>query len=224
MMIGTDDLARSWRQTSKPCASGSPRSSSTRSGSGAARAAAAELTCCTSKPSRSRPTTSGSAMSSSSSTSSTLMASDLRHGARAKDSSRTVWRCVGVTQQSCPNLYVALASRLQELPYRSPHDKAVPMATVTSQGNTWPDAATRKRRPKTSPSAPAPRPWVLQLAIIALAIGFGATIALAVTDTTWSQVKAPGGAWIFLGSLTGRAGRDLALVMVLFVSRVAAVE
>jgi predicted ferric reductase len=98
------------------------------------------------------------------------------------------------------------------------------MATVTSQGNAWPDAATRKRRPKTSPSAPAPRPWVLQVAIIALAIGFGATIALAVTDTTWSQVKAPGGAWIFLGSLTGLAGTYLALVMVLLVSRVPAVE
>jgi len=98
------------------------------------------------------------------------------------------------------------------------------MATVTSQGHAWPDAATHKRRPKSSPSAPAPRPWVLQVAIIALAIGFGATIALAVTDTTWSQVKAPGGAWIFLGSLTGLAGTYLALVMVLLVSRVPAVE
>src|ERR1019366_849260 len=59
---------------------------------------------------------------------------------------------------------------------------------------------------------------------IALAIGFGPAIALAVTDTTWSQVKAPGGAWIFLGSLTGLAGTYLALVMVLLVSRVPAVE
>ena len=43
MMIGTDERARSCLQTSNPWASGSPRSSSTRSAGGADRAAAAVL-------------------------------------------------------------------------------------------------------------------------------------------------------------------------------------
>jgi predicted ferric reductase len=65
---------------------------------------------------------------------------------------------------------------------------------------------------------------VLQAALIVLALGFGATLALAVTATTWSQIRAPGGIATFIGSLTGLAGTYLALVMVLLVSRVPAVE
>ncbi len=65
---------------------------------------------------------------------------------------------------------------------------------------------------------------MLQAALIVLALGFGATLALAVTATTWSQIRAPGGIATFIGSLTGLAGTYLALVMVLLVSRVPAVE
>jgi predicted ferric reductase len=65
---------------------------------------------------------------------------------------------------------------------------------------------------------------LLLAALIVLALGFGATLALAVTGTTWAQIQSPGGAWIFFGSLTGLAGTYLALVMVLLVSRVPAVE
>jgi len=98
------------------------------------------------------------------------------------------------------------------------------MTTVTSKGAVWSDVPTRRRRSSTSPAGPAPRPWVLQAAVIVLALGFGATLALAVTATTWSQIRAPGGVAIFIGSLTGLAGTYLALVMVLLVSRVPAVE
>ena len=98
------------------------------------------------------------------------------------------------------------------------------MTTVTSKGAVWSDVPTRRRRSSTSPAGPAPRPWVLQAALIVLALGFGATLALAVTATTWSQIRAPGGIATFIGSLTGLAGTYLALVMVLLVSRVPAVE
>jgi predicted ferric reductase len=62
------------------------------------------------------------------------------------------------------------------------------------------------------------------VALLILALGFGATLALAVTATTWSQIRAPGGALTFVGNLTGLAGTYLALVMVLLVSRVPVVE
>ena len=65
---------------------------------------------------------------------------------------------------------------------------------------------------------------MLQWAASAVALGFGAIMALGVTDESWSQLRAPGGVTIFLGSMTGLAGTYLALVMVLLVSRVPAVE
>lgn len=65
---------------------------------------------------------------------------------------------------------------------------------------------------------------MLQCAIIALSLGFGATLALAFTSESWSQLHAPGGIAMLLGGLTGLAGTYLALVMVLLVSRVPAVE
>jgi len=73
-------------------------------------------------------------------------------------------------------------------------------------------------------SAPRPRPVVLRVAVVALGLGFGATLALGVTAESWSQVRAPGGVAMFLGSMTGLAGTYLALVMVLLVSRVPIVE
>ena len=55
-------------------------------------------------------------------------------------------------------------------------------------------------------------------------LGLGGTTALAVTDETASQFTAPGGAATFLGSLTGLVGTYLALMMVLLVSRIPAIE
>ena len=54
--------------------------------------------------------------------------------------------------------------------------------------------------------------------------GLGAVTALAITDETASQLSAPGGAATFLGSLTGLVGTYLALLMVLLVSRIPAIE
>lgn len=98
------------------------------------------------------------------------------------------------------------------------------MATLTTTTDAWSAKAGTRRRTGTSPPGPAPRPWVLQAAVVAVGVGFGATLALAVTAETWSQLRAPGGVTTFLGSLTGLTGTYLALVMVLLVSRVPAVE
>ncbi len=55
-------------------------------------------------------------------------------------------------------------------------------------------------------------------------IGLGATAALAIADETASELTAPGGAATFAGSLTGLVGTYLALMMVLLVSRIPAIE
>ena len=54
--------------------------------------------------------------------------------------------------------------------------------------------------------------------------GFGVVTALAITDETGAELRAPGGAVTFLGSLTGLVGMYLALLMVLLVSRIPAIE
>ena len=93
---------------------------------------------------------------------------------------------------------------------------------VTTQERKRPAGAQLRQRP--SRPSPPPRPWVLQWAAGAVGLGFGATVALGITAESWSQFKSTGGVAIFFGSLTGLAGTYLALVMVLLVSRVPAVE
>jgi predicted ferric reductase len=67
-------------------------------------------------------------------------------------------------------------------------------------------------------------PWAVNAALVVLGLGFGATLASAVTSETLSALRAPGGVAMFLGGVTGLAGTYLALVMVLLVSRVPLVE
>jgi predicted ferric reductase len=81
----------------------------------------------------------------------------------------------------------------------------------------------RGTRPARTPGK-APAPIVVNVALAVLGLGFGATVASAVTSETWSQLRAPGGMALFIGGLTGLAGTYLALVMVLLVSRVPHVE
>jgi predicted ferric reductase len=57
-----------------------------------------------------------------------------------------------------------------------------------------------------------------------LGLGFGATMGLSITAESWAQLHAAGGLAMFLGSAAGLAGTYLALVMVLLVSRVPAIE
>lgn len=65
---------------------------------------------------------------------------------------------------------------------------------------------------------------MLDAAVIAVWLGFGAAVGLAITAESWSQLRAAGGPAMFAGSVTGLAGTYLALVMVLLVSRIPAVE
>lgn len=69
-----------------------------------------------------------------------------------------------------------------------------------------------------------PRRLPADLASVLVGLGLGASVALALTTETGSQLSAPGGVATFLGSLTGLVGTYLALVMVLLMSRVAPVE
>ena len=83
--------------------------------------------------------------------------------------------------------------------------------------------STPRRRP-VSPPGPAPRPWTVTAAVVVLGLGFGATMGSSITAESWAQMHAAGGVAMFLGSAAGLAGTYLALVMVLLVSRVPAVE
>jgi predicted ferric reductase len=82
----------------------------------------------------------------------------------------------------------------------------------------------KRRQAPARPESPRPRPALARAGLIVAGIGLGATTALAVTDETASQLTAPGGPATFIGSLTGLVGTYLALMMVLLVSRIPAIE
>lgn len=65
---------------------------------------------------------------------------------------------------------------------------------------------------------------MLDAATILVGLGLGVAVGLALTAESRSQLRAPGGIAMFLGSLTGLVGTYLALVMVLLVSRIPAIE
>jgi predicted ferric reductase len=81
-----------------------------------------------------------------------------------------------------------------------------------------------RKRTVASRPGPAPRPIVAEIATSLAGLGFGICLALAVTAESWKQLSATGGVLMFLGNLTGLAGTYLALIMVLLVSRLPAVE
>jgi predicted ferric reductase len=96
---------------------------------------------------------------------------------------------------------------------------------VSSESVMWPAARRGKRRPLPArPQAPRPRPALARAALVLSGAGLGATTALAISDETASQFTAPGGVATFLGSLTGLVGTYLALLMVLLISRIPAIE
>ncbi|MHB8451265.1 MAG: ferredoxin reductase family protein [Mycobacteriales bacterium] len=72
--------------------------------------------------------------------------------------------------------------------------------------------------------APRPRPWVGDAAAVVAGLGLGATVGVTLTAETSHQLAAPGGLVTFLGNLTGLVGTYLALLMVLLVSRLPAME
>jgi len=81
-----------------------------------------------------------------------------------------------------------------------------------------------KRVVRRSRESPPPRPWVRSAALLFVGLGLGATVGVTLTAETLGEFKAPGGIAIFIGSLTGLVGMYLALVMVLLISRIPAVE
>jgi len=81
----------------------------------------------------------------------------------------------------------------------------------------------RKQQPDRLP-APEPHPALARIALLAAGLGLGSTTALTVTAEPASQLSAPGGLATFAGSLTGMTGTYLALIMVLLVSRIPAIE
>jgi predicted ferric reductase len=81
-----------------------------------------------------------------------------------------------------------------------------------------------KKRLPAAPESPRPRPVLARAGLVVAGAGLGAVTALAITDETAGQFGAPGGAVTFLGSLTGLVGTYLALLMVLLVSRIPAIE
>ena len=82
----------------------------------------------------------------------------------------------------------------------------------------------KRRHAPARPEVPRPRPALARGALVVAGAGLGAVTALAIVDETASQLSASGGAATFAGSLTGLIGTYLALMMVLLVSRIPAIE
>ena len=79
------------------------------------------------------------------------------------------------------------------------------------------------RGPRYRPTPP-PRPWVGKVAVVAAAAGLITVVAQGIAIETGTELSAPGGVAIFIGSLTGLVGMYLALLMVVLVSRIPPVE
>src|SRR5579862_9822052 len=116
----------------------------------------------------------------------------------------------------------ATCGRFMILSPSVPHSVGV-SALPFSSAQPLPAARDRKRRPRRRGSA-GPRPVVAGAALLAAGVGLGATTALTVTAETASQLSAAGGLATFAGNVTGMVGTYLALMMVLLVSRIPAIE
>jgi predicted ferric reductase len=89
------------------------------------------------------------------------------------------------------------------------------VAPRSRQGGKRPPALTQPHRPY---------PALARAGLVLAGAGLGAVTALAITDETGAELRASGGAATFLGSLTGLIGMYLALLMVLLVRRIPAIE
>ncbi len=102
-----------------------------------------------------------------------------------------------------------------------------PMATTSVTFDPSPSRAGAKGAKRARPTAPhgkPPRPWVVHALAWVAAGGLVLVLASGIDVETGSELRAPGGVAIFVGSLTGLVGMYLALVMLLLVSRIPAVE
>jgi len=102
---------------------------------------------------------------------------------------------------------------------------ASPMSSVTFDP---PQEQARKRSPAgRNPPArqgPQPHPWVGPAALLVAGTGLILVVISAISAESGSQLAIPGGVAVFVGSITGLVGTYLALLMVLLVSRIPAVE
>ncbi len=87
--------------------------------------------------------------------------------------------------------------------------------TPTSAGHAFGSRDTQSR---------GPNALSFYAALLAIGLGLGLVLGLPLVDGTWSEVHLQGGAYMFLGSLTGLVGTYLAIVMVILASRAPALE
>jgi predicted ferric reductase len=97
-------------------------------------------------------------------------------------------------------------------------------APAVRSGSALPLGRGRRRTTPGGPRVPQPRPALARTALLAAGVGLGATTALTFTAETAGQFADPGGPVTFAGNLTGMIGTYLALMMVLLVSRIPAIE
>ena len=97
-------------------------------------------------------------------------------------------------------------------------------APTVRSGPALPMGRGRRRAAPGRPRVPLPRPALARTALLVAGVGLGATTALTFTAETAGEFAAPGGPATFAGNLTGMIGTYLALLMVLLVSRIPAIE
>ncbi|HUZ35335.1 MAG TPA: ferredoxin reductase family protein [Streptosporangiaceae bacterium] len=96
--------------------------------------------------------------------------------------------------------------------------------TVSFESTRPADRRGKRRLVPARQPAPQPRPVLAKAALVLAGAGLGAVTAVTITTETASQLHAAGGLATFVGSLTGMVGTYLALLMVLLVSRIPAIE
>ncbi len=83
-------------------------------------------------------------------------------------------------------------------------------------------ARRQKRRPPASPPAPAPRPWIVRFALAVAAVGLVLSAWVGLRSGT--QPGTAGSLATVIGNEAGMVGMYLALLMVLLISRIPAIE
>jgi len=97
-------------------------------------------------------------------------------------------------------------------------------APTVRSGSALPVGGGRRHATPGRPRVPLPRPALARTALLVAGVGLGVTTALTFTAETAGEFTAPGGPVTFAGNLTGMIGTYLALMMVLLVSRIPAIE
>ncbi len=97
------------------------------------------------------------------------------------------------------------------------------MATAVFDPSVASPRKTRRQRSH-NPPAPPPRPWVGALATTVAVIALVWVVVLGISSETSKELGLPGGVTTFIGSMTGLVGMYLALVQVVIVARIPALE